>query len=383
MPKLGYDISNIENVFSRIIGSDSFPTSDMIIDLKKEINTFFIEGECIDIIYTNNTDKLFFGFTLIPVLDYEKVNSIVTDNRDIKIDSYYLEIDSKLFTFNLNAKELTACILYEIYSFIGTKNAIAKVRYAIDDYFMQRDSIMSIKAATQYNQLLNYAIKDTMIKQNSLFNKDPKESCTDPFIENAGLSIYLTSALEKIENAPVEFSTITRQPKFSVLEWIFNLYDDVKTNRIPALNTLNTAKKYTGSILIKKEIDNVINALNRIDTDVQLEASYIMEAVKKKGLIGQIRINGLKGIENDLYEFKIRIKNLETEDEAMYVLRQINARLTLLQDSLDDLDMDDREYDRWYKVLEQYNALREELANKPIWNRKRYGIWYDYNKLDM
>ena len=55
--KLGYDISNIENVFSRIIGSDSFPTSDMIIDLKKEINTFFIEGECIDIIYTNNTVK--------------------------------------------------------------------------------------------------------------------------------------------------------------------------------------------------------------------------------------------------------------------------------------------------------------------------------------
>ena len=383
MPKLGYDISNIENVFSRIIGSDSFPTSDMIIDLKKEINTFFIEGECIDIIYTNNTDKLFFGFTLIPVLDYEKVNSIVTDNNDVKIDSYYLEIDSKLFTFNLNAKELTACILYEIYSFIGTKSAIIKVRYAIDDYFMQRDSIMSIKAATQYNQLLNYAIKDTMIKQNSLFNKDPKESCTDPFIENTGLSIYLTSALEKIENAPVEFSTISRQPKFSVLEWIFNLYDDVKTNRIPALNTLNTAKKYTGSILIKKEIDNVINALNRIDTDVQLEASCIMESVKKKGLIGQIRMNGLKGIENDLYEFKIRIKNLETEDEAMYVLRQINARLTLLQDSLDDLEMDDREYDRWYKVLDQYNALREELANKPIWNRKRYGIWYDYNKLDM
>ena len=381
MPKLGYDISNIENVFSRIIASDLFPTSDMIIDLKKEINTFFIEGECIDIIYTNNNDKLFFGFTLIPVLDYEKVNAIITDTAEVKINSYYLEIDSKLFTFNLNAKELTACILYEIFSFIGTNNAITKVRYAIDDYFMQRNSIMSFKSATQYNQLLNYAIKDIMIKQNSLFNRDPRDVYTDPFIQNSGLSVYLTSALEKIENAPVEFSTITRQPKFSVLEWIFNLYDDVKTNRIPALTTLNTAKKYTGSILIKKEIDNVINALNRIDTDVQLEAAYIMEAVKKKGLIGQIRLNGLKGIENDLYEFKIRIKNLETEDEAMYVLRQINARLTLLQDSLDD--MDDREYDRWYKVLEQYNTLREELANKPIWNRKRYGIWYDYNKLDM
>ena len=119
------------------------------------------------------------------------------------------------------------------------------------------------------------------------------------------------------------------------------------------------------------------------DTDLVEESTNLLEGVKKKNsLFRRLRINGLRSIEDDLYEYRVRAKNAKTEDEAMYTLRQINTRLAILDDYIKYEDLDDSERERYIDVMNQFRDIREYLSTKKIYNRKNYGIWYDYDQLD-
>ena len=85
MPKIGYSIDNITKIFSRLIESDTFPTKTQLNDLQKELNKFFIEANCLGVLYTRNTDNLFFGMCVMPVINNEEVLDIVADNNPIHI----------------------------------------------------------------------------------------------------------------------------------------------------------------------------------------------------------------------------------------------------------------------------------------------------------
>ena len=58
-------------------------------------------------------------------------------------------------------------------------------------------------------------------------------------------------------------------------------------------------------------------------------------------LFRDIRLNGLRNIEDDLYEFNIRLKNVSDEEEALNLLRQINMRLAIIDDYLLDNKLDE------------------------------------------
>ena len=149
------------------------------------------------------------------------------------------------------------------------------------------------------------------------------------------------------------------------------------------MNLLKKAEKITGSTLDKREINDVIMALQRLDSDIANEATYfITEASNKNSLFGKLKRNGLKSIEEDLYEFEIRARNAETEDEVFYTLKQINSRISILDDYIYEEDLTDHERERWYKVLVKYQAIRENIAKKKVYNKKQYGLYFDYNQLD-
>ena len=102
---------------------------------------------------------------------------------------------------------------------------------------------------------------------------------------------------------------------------------------------------------------------------------------QKKGLAWQIKQNGLKGIQNDFYEFKIRSKNAREEADILYLMRQINSRMSLLKDAIDEGDMTEQEREKWMDLLFQYGDLRNYVSNLKVSNRN-YGLWYDYSQLD-
>ena len=374
--RAGYDITKIENIFKRMIVSDTFPTSSMLTELQKELNVFFDKAKCNGVIFTRNTDNLFFGALCMPVFNNETALDIVLNNNPIRVQSYYIEIDSKLFNIGLEADEMTAIILHEIGHMVLDDMPAKQTRAAIDKYFTQHDSTINIKSSAQYTQLLSYAIKDTMVKATSLRFADDDEVKADAFVTACGYGDQLISAQNKMISNIAGLTKSVRAPKLVILRWVFNLYRNVKLNRIPAIKTLQTAKKTTASVLTKKELDNVITALNRIDTDVINEGAVLAEGAKR-GLAAQLKINGLRGILNDYYEFQIRAKGVTTQNDQLYLMRQINARMALLQDAIMENDMTEQEEAKWRKVLEDYEELRRVVSNKKI-SSGRLGLWYSY-----
>ena len=260
---------------------------------------------------------------------------------------------------------------------------VKRVRENIDKYFQDKDQILSLKASAQYTQLLNFAIKDTLKKVTSIRYKNNEEVLADSFVAMCGYGQDLISAESKITSNIWSTTVGVKEPKLIILDFVFRVYTNMKFARIPALKTLEKSKSYTGSTLEKKEIDKVIKAIQNIDTDVLGESTELMESVKRKNsLFKRLKVNGLGSIEDDLYEFRMRAKAAKTEDEAMYTLRQINARLAILDDYIRYEDIDEEERQKYVELIMQYKEVREYLSTKKVFNKKNYGIWFDYDQLD-
>lgn len=357
----GEDVKNIRNCLDRIFKPDA---------------------TCINFVYTVNTDKLPFGCIVFPRLSGEEINNFLIVGESTRIDEYEVEIDSKLFDYGLTDKQVVQVILFNVYHMIKDIKPCDVVREAIDDYFTKSASQLAIRNSIQYQAILYLGIVDALQQVTSCLYL-PNDIVNDAFLESLGL-YYFEDTLNKLyQRFPDCDNEATRMPKLSMLEWTLRVYDDVDKERIPAIHLLNKVKSITASTLYIDRINAVINALNRIDTSVVVSEAVnqvFMEAKRRGGLLAYLKYSGLRDIENDLYEFQLRAKNSESEQEVLYALKQINARLAILDDYIRE-NPDDPDIDRWIGVKEEYMDIRDILAKKKL-HKRSYGVFVDYDALD-
>ena len=357
----GEDVKNIRNCLDRIFKPDA---------------------TCINFVYTVNTDKLPFGCVVFPRLSGEEINNFLIVGESTRIDEYEVEIDSKLFDYGLTDEQVVQVILFNVYHMIKDIKPCDVVREAIDDYFTKSASQLAIRNSIQYQAILYLGIVDALQQVTSCLYL-PNDIVNDAFLESLGL-YYFEDTLNKLyQRFPDCDNEATRMPKLSMLEWTLRVYDDVDKERIPAIHLLNKVKSITASTLYIDRINAVINALNRIDTSVAVSEAVnqvFMEAKRRGGLLAYLKYSGLRDIENDLYEFQLRAKNSESEQEVLYALKQINARLAILDDYIRE-NPDDPDIDRWIRVKEEYMDIRDILAKKKL-HKRNYGVFVDYDALD-
>ena len=357
----GEDVKNIRNCLDRIFKPDA---------------------TCINFVYTVNTDKLPFGCIVFPRLSGEEINNFLIVGESTRIDEYEVEIDSKLFDYGLTDEQVVQVILFNVYHMIKDIKPCDVVREAIDDYFTKSASQLAIRNSIQYQAILYLGIVDALQQVTSCLYL-PNDIVNDAFLESLGL-YYFEDTLNKLyQRFPDCDNEATRMPQLSMLEWTLRVYDDVDKERIPAIHLLNKVKSITASTLYIDRINAVINALNRIDTSVAVSEAVnqvFMEAKRRGGLLAYLKYSGLRDIENDLYEFQLRAKNSESEQEVLYALKQINARLAILDDYIRE-NPDDPDIDRWIGVKEEYMDIRDILAKKKL-HKRNYGVFVDYDALD-
>ena len=362
-------------------------------EIKNCLNRIFSEEiRCSDVLYTNNYDKLYFGIRVNPKITQTKIINIIANEEREVLNEYKIEFDSKLFNIGLSSQEIVAYTLHEIGAMIGNYQIIDDLRAVIDLNMVSNDDTIYLKKAVPYAQLIIFAIKDALTKLSSLVYKDELDEFTSvPIIQTADLSEYLVSARNTIIAAEGGPKDSLRATNTSILQWMFIMYKDMRTNSSSIMSTLKDAKTTTGSKLDIEEINKTINAIDRIDSTIapQVEALELpkffdamnMSSLNERSLFDGLRRNGLRNIEDYLYEAQIRIKNLETEEDAMYVLRGINTRMGILVDYMYNTPgMNPRELAHWEDVYDRYAALRNELTKKKIWNKKQYGLFFDYNQ---
>ena len=379
---------NIEALINSIANLRLNKSANALSEVQKNINMIFGDGRnCIDFIYTENVDKLPFGCMVTPSLNHDQINNILISGDEFVIKEYYVELDSKAFLYGLSDAEIASVILYNVAHMTDDSVPTVRLREAIDIYFTEHNTQLRINEAIQYEAILAYGLIDTLIKLTNCLYID-SEIVTDAKLDELGLADDFTSAMHKLfKKIPGCESVASRMPNMIVLDWCFRLYTNVETERIPAINQLKRIKSIAASELYARIVNNIVDALYRIDTDTYTNTfigeSYIMESKNKNGLLAQLKYSGLRGIEDDFYEFMIMARNAETEYEVMYALKQINARLAILEDYIRNTEMSEEEKKRWTDLYIRYINIREEIAKKKVYNRKNYGVFVDYNKLDQ
>lgn len=381
MRRLKYDFTSLEDIFRSALMGGKFTTKHTN-DLKKELNKFFNESHCEQVYYTENNDKMFFGMKVFARINPDLIEQYLMGDEDMIISSYVIEIDSHLMSpvLAMTPRELTSLVLHEVGHVVNDSAPIANARKYLDEYLATNKETLPIGDSYHYKEILAFALTDFVSKQHSLFyTNDVDEILADDFVRAYGYGPDLESAMSRIlANYKNLYTGNPNVDKFSVFMWTLNTYKHLGKRRIGAIRTLNRCKALTGSRIEKAEIDNVIRRINKID-----DSSLIQEAVnsKIKQRMRKMKYDTMRTLEDDFYELNMRIRNVEDEEDAVYLMRQINTRINLIQDYIDSEDMTPAEVKRWTETLDKFKRIREELANSMVYRNKSYGIFVAYPQI--
>ena len=339
------------------------------------LNEIFPENQCIDVILTKNTDNMFFGVIVNPTITNVDLMSILVDTDDVDLDRYVVEIDSKAVCL-LDPDDLAVYLVRDIDAMMN-KGAIADVRAYLDILLAKQDDSIDLKNSINYSNILIYGIKHTMRQLTALsYNLNDK----------ALSSSRLGTVVDSIKRAVPALSSVVQSPEMGILAWCLLIYRNLDTEYKEAIEVLTNAKSSTGSQVEKDEVDKVVKALRRASSESIAESvQYDMLHEKGFSLFKSLKKNGLRGIEDDLFEYKVRIKNCTEQEDAIYILRCINTRLGILEDYLDNNEVGDREREHWMSVMDQYRMLRYEVGKKKFQSAsKNFNAFLniDYDALD-
>ena len=331
-----------------------------LIDLKNELNRFFVDSKCTEVIFTNNTDKMFFGMTVMPVIDPKQTYDCIEGDNKIRIKEYYLELDSKLFTsIDLTPGELVACTLHEIGHLVNDASPIERLKCNMAKWSAGNGHIMSTNNIN-YREILLYGIKDSIRKMDSIFDKKDDEVLADQFVVHYGFGDELNSALEKIVKATGYINKDVCD-KFLVMAWTLRLYNDILQRRIPALYQLRKMIDIAPSHYEREELKKLEIRLRRIDDDAVL-GNYVQEGA----ILQRYKRNNIKQYENDLYTLTMQAKAVQREDDALSLMSKINSNIDIIEDYIETEELNKQEFTRVNQLCMRYHKLRDTLADKAL-----------------
>ena len=341
--------------------------------IKDCLNKIFPDSKCVDVIYTVNTDKMFFGIVTLPILSPNEILNIMTSDEDSKIATYKVELDSKLFceTIDLSVDEITALIVHEVARLVNDYYPINNARYLIDKAVLDYGITLKMSEYVPYIEIIGYGIKEAARRSVSIF----ENNYLVPYYldETYELTDSLRRAITKLENKGNLWDTEVDN-KSIIIKWVVRVYTDILKYRIMSLHTLEKGIQLTGSVLVVNEMKNMIKKLRRIDDySLMQEASSIINFFndsKKANLsaLDRFKANGIKNYYDDFYEIQFEVNNMDNDrGTAVALLHKINSRMSVIDDYIStepelNLQTKKRLADLYYK----YDELRGNIASQKL-----------------
>lgn len=341
--------------------------------IKECLNKIFPDSKCVDVIYTVNTDKMFFGIVTLPILSPNEILNIMTSDEDSKITTYKVELDSKLFseTMDLTLDEITALIVHEVARLVNDYYPINNARYLIDKTVLDYGITLKMSEYVPYIEIIGYGIKEAARRSVSIF----ENNYLVPYYldETYELTDSLRRAITKLENKGNLWDTEIDN-KSIIIKWVVRLYTNILKYRIMSLHTLEKGIELTGSILVVNEMKNMVKKLHRIDDySLMQEASNIINFFnnsKKANLsaLDRFKANGIKNYYDDFYEIQFEVNNMDNDrGTAVGLLHKINSRMSVIDDYITtepelNLQTKKRLADLYYK----YDELRGTIASQKL-----------------
>lgn len=353
------------------------PNSHNLNNLKDELNKFFKDSTCKEIIYTLNTDKMFFGMSVLPVIDSNMVTKSITSDEKIRIIGYYLEFDSKLFDL-LTARELVAVLLHEVGHMVNDSRPMQIVSDGLNLQLARKNENITRLSDIEFKELMVFAYSNSLQKLYSIFEYRDEEVIADEFSVACGFGDELENAIKKIVR---NTGTLNKgvNSKLAIIQWSLRVYKDLALRRLVAIKTLKKIYSMSPSELEKRTIRNIVRTLEEPTKAKALaEGSFIDKMLDKaSSAYRSFKYRGMRSLEDDLYEYSLRIENVETEEDALIILRGVNLRMSMIDDYIleQGKNISDSEKERWFKLKNKYQILRDKLGAKKIYKDKYYSLF--------
>lgn len=357
-------------------------------DIKKELNKFFRDSKCDGVIYTDNNDGMFFGMCVIPILDRRQTASVFS-SKPMRFDKYIVEIDSKLLTPTLDVTdvELVAIILHEVGHIVNNTIATQKISDQINYYIAKEGVKIDYTEAMKNDSILNIGIFRALRKLTSIFERKDEEYIADQFVVDCGFGKELESAYDKIIKNRDNLSQKNKeQDTFITLIWSLSLYKSMSNRHNTVKKQLEEARLGEPSNLFKDLYSRTIRRMNDMvykDSVNQIVMTESAEILRENSFMKQMKRRKMKEIDDELYEYAIRIKMIDSNQEALDILRSINMRINMIQEYIDKYDLNQQEFKRYISVQNKYKKLRQEIIETDTFDPQQHGLYIKYPKIQV
>lgn len=359
------------------------PTDGSLEYLRRCLNETFKGTHCRSVIYTNNTDKLFFGMCVMPIVSSAMAKTIILDGEvpDGMKKEYVVEIDSKLFEIGLTEREVMAILLHEIgHIVLDMDQSLEEIIDATQVYISKNNEVLNTVQVANSGSLFKFGIEDALRKMGTIFTNDEKKA--DAVAAQLGYGRDLESAFTKISRRSIDLNRDVDN-KLVVLQWALRTYKNLNIDRKHAIRKLNNLIDMNGSEVENSRVKTMLNDIKNIDfkLDKPLGLKQDIEeccAINEKGLLSIYRRHtdkAMRGIEEDLYELQLMAKATDDRDECLMILRQINSRLSILEDYLSGDKISDSNRKRYSAVMNEYLKLRAEVGKKNTVPDEFLSLW--------
>ena len=350
-----YDLGPMIDYLSHLEDNDTKLKDSVFI--KNFLNDLFPGSKCNRAIYTNNTDKMFFGIKVVPLV--HSPLPLVTPNMnitsfDFKVDTYAIELDSKLFDnmMGLTGEEITALIIYTVY-YTLFDNTYKDIIFDIQRYEYDTGATIPIKVKNSLSSLLNFAMRATLTKNGSPFIRISAEDVADSAIlREFNLSEPAYRGLKKIATT-IDFVRYTEDPRPMAMSWVLRLLDNYEQFRTHAYKTLLRAVDFTGSVLEREELTKAADMLMKIDT--------VNEAYTEP----PIRDISIKDLKNKLFELTVLFKDTNaagaTTEDVHKAFSETRSGIIQLQHYMATHRCDENMVNTLNDLLMEYYAMMDRL----------------------
>ena len=326
---------------------------------------------CNNFIVTENTDKLFFGVKVVPTikwLDRYFLYDVLFSEKPVLIREIDIEFDSKMFSplVGMTANEMMAVIFYEVGHIVNTSAPVNDLRAQLDAYCAANDQVISNVKDEESIKFMGFAVAEYISKHSSLFTGSGDKFTADEFVHYVGLDDQLENLISKISKNNFKLHDDVEDP-FSSMLWTLRILSSLATRKLMAIKTLKKAIGLTGSVLEQ----NLMKSLIR-----ELETVRIVNV--NEGVLHKFKYNTMKQFDEDYFEIAMRCKNVEEEEDALYLMRKINTRVSIIDDYINTEKVSPEDFKKWSKLLEKYKDLRDDLLKSTVYKGKQYGIFVNY-----
>lgn len=360
------------------------PTDGSLEFLRRCLNETFKGTHCRSVIYTNNTDKLFFGMCVMPIIPSAMAKVVILDGEvptDMKKE-YVVEIDSKLFEIGLTEREVMAILLHEIgHIVLDMDQSLEEIIDATQVYVAKNNEVLNAVQVANSGSLFKFGIEDALRKMGTIFTNEEKRA--DAVAAQLGYGRDLESAFTKISRRSLDLNRDVDN-KLVVLQWALRTYKNLNLDRKYAIRKLNNLIDINGSEVQNSRVKTMLNDIKNIDFKLSKPSLELRPNIdeccilNEKGLLSIYRRHtdkAMRGIEEDLYELQLMAKATDDRDECLMILRQINSRLSILEDYLSGDKISDSNRKRYSVVMNEYLKLRAEVGKKNTVPDEFLSLW--------